>query len=234
MARGERNVAGMGSGTVDVEVWLVGLDLPTELVERLSAALDPEERANVAAQRPSAARRYAVAHGAQREILGCRLGRDPAALRIDRACATCGRPHGQPVLPEHPEVVVSLSHSDGLALLAVATGARVGVDLEVVRARPRLERLAERVLTPEEHDVWASAPPEHRLPAFLAAWTAKEAFLKALGEGIRRPLASVPARLPEGWSSATPHAGEGRVTCLAVEAPLIAVREHVFDPAGAR
>lgn len=221
----------MGRGTVGVEIWLIGLDVAPDVAERLSASLDPEERASVAARRPAAARRYAVAHGAQREILGGRLGVDPAALRIERACASCGGPHGRPVLPEHPEVVVSLSHSEGLALLAVAGGARVGVDLEVVRARPRLDRLAGRVLTPEEHDAWVASPPGHRLQVFLTAWTAKEAFLKALGEGIRRPLASVPARLPEGWSSATPHAGEGRVTCLAVEAPAIAVHERVFDPA---
>lgn len=220
----------MCGGTIEVETWLVALDAPGEVVGRLASSLDPDERASAGARRPAAARRYTVAHGAQREILGRRLGLDPASLRITRACATCGGPHGRPELPEHPEVVVSLSHSGGFALLAVAVGARVGVDLEVVRLRPRLERLAERVLAPEELEAWTALPPQDRLRAFLAAWTSKEAYLKAIGEGIRRPLAGVPARLPAGWVSASPDAGDAHVTCLAVEAPAMVLRERVFDP----
>lgn len=223
----------MDPGTVEVETWLIRLDEAPEVVEHLAATLDPGERANLAARRPAAARRYAVAHGAQRQILGRRLGREPAALLITRACTACGGPHGRPDLPEHPGVVISLSHSGDLALLAVATGVRVGVDLEEVRFRPRLERLAERVLAPDELAAWFAVPEQHRLRAFLRAWTAKEAYLKAIGEGIRSPLAGVPARLPEGWVAAAP-AGDGHVTCLAVEAPAIVLREHVFDRAALR
>lgn len=221
----------MDPRTVEVETWLVRLDEAPAVVEDLSATLDPGERANAAVRRPAAARRYAVAHGAQRQILGRRLGREPAALRIARACTACGGPHGRPELPEHPDVVISLSHSGDLALLAVATGVRVGVDLEEVRSRPRLERLAERVLASDELAAWMAVPEQHRLRAFLEAWTSKEAYLKAIGEGIRSPLAGVPARLPEGWVAAAPAAGDGHVTCLAVEAPAVVLREHLFDRA---
>lgn len=220
--------------TAPIEVWLVGLDVPAAVAEDLAGLLDREEQELLAARRSPAASRYGVAHGAARQILGRRLGILPAELRISRRCTACGGPHGRPELPDHPEVKISLSHSGGLALLAISAGPRVGIDVELVRPRPRLARLAERVLTPEELAAWRSRPEPERLRAFLDAWTAKEAYLKAIGEGIRGPLARVPARLPAGWSSSRPDAGAGYVTCLAVESRAVAVRRHVFGAGPAR
>ena len=84
--------------------------------------------------------------------------------------------------PEVPGSAISfsLSHSQSFAVVAVADSARVGVDIEVIRPRARLDALAKRVLSPAEHADWLDYPPTARLRAFLERWTAKEAYLKAI------------------------------------------------------
>ena len=52
------------------------------------------------------------------------------------------------------QVQFSLSHSEGVAAVAVVTGARIGVDIEAERPRVRLDALAARVLDPEDHADW--------------------------------------------------------------------------------
>ena len=120
---------------------------------------------------PGARDRYVVAHGALREILAALTATTPAALTFDRRCRHCGDPaHGKPELADAPELSFSLSHSASVALVAVAREARVGVDVEVIRARRHLEKLAARVLTPDEFRAWRVRPacfPHDCLPAQL-------------------------------------------------------------------
>ena len=61
-------------------------------------------------------------------------------------------------------------------------------------AAGRLEALAARVLCEDEHAAWLESAPPEQLHAFLELWTAKEAYLKAIGTGITRPLRDVPRR----------------------------------------
>ena len=76
------------------------------------------------------------------------------------------------------------SHSGQGLLVALATGARVGVDLELVRPRPRALPLARRFFTAGEADALAAWPTATREAAFVRLWCAKEALLKASGHGL--------------------------------------------------
>jgi 4'-phosphopantetheinyl transferase len=227
---------------LDVSVWNVDLLQPISAVDALRAWLDDDEIHAAASRRADVLRhRYIVAHGAVRSILGARLGVDPGAVVFSRDCDQCGdRLHGKPVLPDHPEVSFSLSHSESFAMVAVASGTLVGIDIEIDRPRSRLDRLAARVLSDEEHAEWLEADPPLRVDAFLARWTAKEAYLKAIGAGITRPLREVP-RHPEGWTVAALPSPPGTVASVAVEGdaavqvepwatPAIAERSRVSDP----
>ena len=102
-----------------------------------------------------------------------------------------------------------MSHSGSVALVAVAAGGvPIGVDVEVVRSRRNLDALAARVLAPDVYDRWRARPDDERLRAFLQEWTAKEAYLKAIGVGIVTRLAAVDPRPPQ-WSNTeieVPHA----------------------------
>nr|WP_255603489.1 4'-phosphopantetheinyl transferase superfamily protein [Oscillochloris sp. ZM17-4] len=70
-----------------------------------------------------------------------------------------------------------------MALLAVAGGARVGVDLELVGDADH-DVIAERFFAPEERRALAALPPDRRRDAFYRCWVCKEAFVKARGEGL--------------------------------------------------
>jgi 4'-phosphopantetheinyl transferase len=178
--------------------------------ERCSGLLDPRERAQAAQRHGDAIRRYVVAHGALRTILAAHTGVAPDVLRYAYRCAVCGSTeHGRPELDpaqRRDAVSFSLSHSHEVAVVAVMTDATgpVGVDVEVARSRPYLERIATRVLAPPAVEEWRALPPDERVRAFLRAWTAKEAYLKQLGVGLTRRLVDVPAGDAQTWDDWPP------------------------------
>ena len=72
------------------------------------------------------------------------------------------------------------------------------VDLECVRRLPDLEEMADRSFSAAERVVFHALPANDRLEAFFNCWTRKEAFLKALGDGLPRPLHSFEVSLTSG------------------------------------
>ena len=98
---------------------------------------------------------------------------------------------GKPRLAAVPgRLAFNLSHSGGLALVAVAGGgAEVGVDVERIRPRRDLTRLAARWLTTADAKAIAAAPEAERERAFYVAWTRHEARVKCTGAGLAGPAA---------------------------------------------
>ena len=82
----------------------------------------------------------------------------------------------------------SVSHSADLALIAIAVGRRVGVDVERHDAKVRILKLATRFFSPREAAELASLPECDQLAGFYRGWTCKEAYLKATGFGLSFPL----------------------------------------------
>lgn len=99
----------------------------------------------------------------------------PPALDVadSGACRVAGR----------DDVFVSISHSAG-SVACAAAGMPVGIDVESL-ARPRDHlALAETVHSPAQRAELAALAPEARAQVFLRAWTLKEAWLKARGQGL--------------------------------------------------
>ncbi|GGX83924.1 4'-phosphopantetheinyl transferase [Streptomyces hiroshimensis] len=156
---------------------------------------------------PSGRSEFVVVRAAVRAILGRYLGRAPSTLEF-----TTGA-HGKPSLggigciksAESAESLeFNVSHTRGLALVAVTSGHPVGVDVEHVEhvgaACRRHDALARRFFTPRETERISRAArrsPRLATEAFLRHWTCKESCLKALGVGLSAPLDAVevhPAR----------------------------------------
>ena len=99
-----------------------------------------------------------------------------------------GKPH-----VAHPELEVSphinLSHTHGALLCGLSFDGELGVDIENSSREVDLEKLALRCFTSHERD-WIEEAPTPR-DGFFRAWTLKEAYLKAIGTGIRTPLQSI-------------------------------------------
>jgi 4'-phosphopantetheinyl transferase len=83
----------------------------------------------------------------------------------------------------------NVSHSAGIALVAVGSKRRLGVDIEKIRGDVDTAALAERFFSLRERAGLRALPDHLRVPGFFACWTRKEAFLKATGDGLSFPLA---------------------------------------------
>lgn len=76
-----------------------------------------------------------------------------------------------------------------MALIAVGSEHRLGVDMEKIRADVDTTSLADRFFSLRERAGLQALPEHLRVPGFFACWTRKEAFLKATGDGLSFPLA---------------------------------------------
>ncbi|MCD8053404.1 MAG: 4'-phosphopantetheinyl transferase superfamily protein [Lachnospiraceae bacterium] len=92
---------------------------------------------------------------------------------------------GRPSLRGLAGVCFNLSHSGHYAVCALAEGP-AGVDVQMVADRERAG-VVRRFCREEMTEVEESEKPEE---AFCRLWTAKEAYLKMRGTGLRRPLNS--------------------------------------------
>jgi 4'-phosphopantetheinyl transferase len=165
-------------------------------------------------------RASAIVAMAARVAVGSRLGVYPTLVAIDHDSS------GRPVVEG---VALSLSHSGTLGAVAIADpGVRIGVDLEAMRARRHVDRIARRVFTATEHASWTALDDAARPLALLARWTEVEAVLKAQGTGIAGGFANA-VPIPDGWSCASIDAGPGFVAAVAADAPAIDVRVAWFQ-----
>lgn len=128
--------------------------------------------------------RWQTGRSLLRRTLGVYLQADPSALEFEAG------PFGKPFVP-NSRLCFNASHSGPLLLLAFAWDQEVGVDVERLRDDFVPEELAVQVFSPREQEALCAVPPEERHAAFLSLWTAKEAYVKALGTGLSFPLAQL-------------------------------------------
>ena len=169
-----------------VDLWLIDVrGDPRAAAE--SAPLSPEELSRAARFRtPALGHRWAAGRRALRRLLAEATGRDPAALRLVPDPTT-----GRPRLADDPDLRFSLARADDHLLVALRRDAPVGVDLEPRSAAHGLWAAAPRILAPAERAALAPLPPADRDNACLAAWVAKEAYLKGVGVGLGRDPATL-------------------------------------------
>jgi len=91
---------------------------------------------------------------------------------------------GKPRLRHAGAPSFNLSHTRGLALVALSAERAVGIDVEQLRPLDDADALAQRFLTPAESAAVLAVEPAGRGAAFLRTWTRKEAVLKASGHGL--------------------------------------------------
>jgi 4'-phosphopantetheinyl transferase len=121
----------------------------------------------------------ALAGAILRVELGRRLGLPGAAVALTR------ERNGKPRLAaDPPPLHFSLSHSGWRALIAFSVRGALGVDLEAVDERRQHQRIAARWFAPAEQELIAALHGRERARVFCWLWTAKEACVKATGEGL--------------------------------------------------
>lgn len=160
-----------------VQIWQVQLN--SQPVEVLRGWLSPDEcqRADRFV-RPIDRHSFIAARGILRSLLGGYLHQPPESIEFGYA------ERGKPFLAgDSHSLEFNLSHAGGIALYAFARHRRVGIDVESFRELDILP-LAERFFSDREYRQLCNYPPEAQPAAFFSLWTAKEALLKATGEGL--------------------------------------------------
>jgi 4'-phosphopantetheinyl transferase len=170
----------------NVQVWGVALDRYLPFLADFSALLSPDEQERAARFYFDRHRnRYIVARGILRLLLGGYLEIEPEEIQFQyQAC-------GKPFLPAEPgvrELHFNLSHSENYALIASSWNRRVGVDVEHLRPLPGADSIAGELFCLSEIKLLARQEEEEKQHTFFKLWTAKEAFVKAIGEGLKVPL----------------------------------------------
>lgn len=124
-----------------------------------------------------------------RSLLGALLLQHALRLRDDgsAAAAIALTREGKPYLPDHPEVHFNISHAGRWVVCAVSPH-EVGIDVE--QCRDNNLAIARRFFQPDEHAALLAQEPHRQQAFFYRLWTAKEAYLKALGTGLQKDLAS--------------------------------------------
>ncbi|HKV39244.1 MAG TPA: 4'-phosphopantetheinyl transferase superfamily protein [Blastocatellia bacterium] len=170
----------------EVHVWLVNQDEPLIPLAELRNTLAEDERKR--AERfhfERDRRRFIVARGILRALLGHYL--EAGAAQIEFSYSAYDKP-GLAGSFAQSGLRFNISHSQGMALLAFTMGRELGVDIEQIRPDFATGDIAGRFFSASEIAALDSLPPGTRAEAFFNCWTRKEAYIKAIGEGLSCPL----------------------------------------------
>jgi 4'-phosphopantetheinyl transferase len=212
-----RLLATIQSPESGVQLWTAQLEpLSAADVVELTAPLDAAERARAARFSFERDRQhYLAARGLLRRLLGSALDRPAEGIVFEYGAK--GKPAIAAAERDGRILRFNLSHSAGWVMFALAWDRNVGIDLEAAArlgsGDKDLNRLAASILSAREGTIWRAIPnAAARRVALLRAWTRKEAFVKATGEGVSDGFANVElildAAAPKRSLTITQQAGE--------------------------
>ncbi|BAZ44768.1 phosphopantetheine-protein transferase [Chondrocystis sp. NIES-4102] len=168
-----------------VHVWRANLDLPTNTIEQLTSYLSEDEIARAYKFRfQQHQRRFIAARGILRQILGNYLQISPPNLQFEYS------DRGKPSISNNA-LQFNVSHSHEYALYGFTYQQAIGVDLEYTRSMPDTLKIAQRFFSPREFKLISDVTSEQQSTTFFKIWTAKEAYLKAVGTGLSGSLSAV-------------------------------------------
>ena len=168
----------------EIHVWSGRIAAGEDCFHELYKSLSRDETEKAARLRFDKHKRsYVICRGLLRSILAGYLGLRPAEILIQYGA------QGKPFL-QNQAVRFSVSHSEDRVLFAFCRNCELGIDLEYMRDLPDAEQLARRFFAPSEYIEFCGTSPAIRTEAFFCRWTRKEAYIKAMGQGLSLPLDS--------------------------------------------
>jgi 4'-phosphopantetheinyl transferase len=139
--------------------------------------------------------RFIVARARLRELLATRLSVRPESVELTYGI------HGKPALARRfadSDLRFNVSHSDDVAVYAFSLGREIGIDIEAVRSIPDADDIAARFFSRRENEAYLALDPSDKPLGFFYCWTRKEAFIKAIGDGLFHQFDSFDVSLAPG------------------------------------
>ena len=177
-------VSPLTDGAIDVVV-VSRLDELLEEVRKSAALLSDAEQGRASRFVFNRDRcRFIVARAWLRRLLAARLRVRPESVELGY------EEYGKPFLCAEPDLRFNVSHADDVAVYAFARGRKIGIDVERIRLVHDADAIAARFFSRAESEAYLALDPDDKPLGFFNCWTRKEAFVKALGEGLHCPLDS--------------------------------------------
>ncbi len=132
--------------------------------------------------------RFMICRSLLRKLLGKYLNIKPSEIVFKYS------EKGKPSLTENCnplEVDFNVSHSENFALYGFTIQRKIGVDIEQNREIENLDQLARRFFHIREYELISNLKYPEKQQLFYQIWTAKEAYLKAIGAGISGGLKTI-------------------------------------------
>jgi len=175
----------------EVDVWAFDVACSAEELSAYEAILAPDERTRASCFHFERDRsRFTCVRGSLRTLLGGYLGAGPVDIAFEYGI------HGKPALARRhgSPLKFNVSHSDGVALMAISHGVEVGIDVEAIRPMADANQIAARFFSPRETAELRALSPR----SFFTCWTRKEAYLKARGLGLAQQLRAFSVTISPG------------------------------------
>jgi 4'-phosphopantetheinyl transferase len=175
---------------IHLTYWLTS-DLPEEPPATALDVLSPCERSRCERLLFGRDRRdFAAAHALLRAALSATANRPRSEWTFE--AGRFGKPHLAPAIAAHTPISFNLTHTHGLVACAVVKQADVdvGIDVEATERHEDLSELAGEFFSIAEAVEILHLAGDDRERRFYETWTLKEAFIKALGDGLSHPLNS--------------------------------------------
>jgi 4'-phosphopantetheinyl transferase len=166
----------------EIHLWRLALDLSPERMHAFAETLSADERRQLDGIHPAEGKAsFCICRGSLRMLLGRYTGILPGRIRLTKGAL------GKPSLDQSAfttDLQFSVSHSDQVALIALAMGQSLGVDVQGFRAAAGIADIQRSFFSSQERESIRALPEELRAAAFHSCWTRKEAVVKALGGSI--------------------------------------------------
>ena len=180
----------------EYELFTTRLDLAPRAVTALAEVLSDEEQQRASRLVVHGERaRFIVARARLRQLLGARLGVSPGSVDFSYGA------RGKPALAARfadSGLRFNVARSEDIAVYAFALDREIGVDVEAVRELPDADEIAARCFSLRENEAYLALSARDRPLGFFNCWTRKEAFVKAVGEGLSHPLEGFEVSLAPG------------------------------------
>ena len=167
----------------EVHIWRASLDLDEYFQSSFLKVLSPDEKYRAQKFRfAKDNRNFIAARGILRSLLGKYLKISPAEISFQYS------KFGKPGIADNNSLQFNISHSQNIALFAFTKKFPVGVDVELVNHDIEVKDIATKFFSANEVSNLLALPEKQQALGFFNCWTRKEAFIKAVGEGLSFPL----------------------------------------------